>query len=160
MLDIGSLLARATLIFSPPKFTLPRYHACNCISFLFGDRGPGLNYGRASDLQPKTCIPGGAAWFLNFCYPIWPFSPAPALAFCQVQDKTVQRFLFHIKAKMMDGALQNDAVQEAFQALPHITWNVDIDWCFTLSIKGIRRKPPGPQEQREIGWIYRRGACV
>ena len=53
--------------------------------------------------------------------------PPPALAFCQVQDKTVQRFLFHIKAKMMDGALQNDAVQEAFQVLPHITWNVDID---------------------------------
>ena len=50
---------------------------------------------------------------------IHPFSTHDTpLAFCQVHYKTLQDFLFHIKAKVMDGVLQNDAVQDAFQVPP------------------------------------------
>ena len=53
---------------------------------------------------------------------IYPFSTHdPPLAFCQVHDKTLQDFLFHIKAKVMD----------AFQVpSPPPQLRVGIDGCF------------------------------
>ena len=73
------------------------------------------NHGCTSYLPSKASIQWGAECD---CYRFSSTPLPPSVAFGQVQDATLNKFLFIIKAKMLDGALQNDAVEAAFQVPP------------------------------------------